>query len=65
MNKGKFSLILSVIIMTVGFAFVLLGVLSYLGVLPSPLSDYSEMLSLSFSITGGGDRLWEAGAFLM
>ena len=65
MKKGKISLILSVIIMTVGVAFVLLGVLSFLGVLPSPLSDYSEMLSLSLSISGGRDRLWEAGAFLI
>ena len=52
MKKGKFSLILAVIIMTVGFVFVLLGVLSFLGVLSSPLSDYSEMLSLSLSVTG-------------
>ena len=65
MKKGKFSLILAVIIMTVGFIFVLLGVLSFLGVLSSPLSDYSEMLSLSLSVTGGKDRLWEAGAFLI
>lgn len=65
MKKGKISLILSVIIMTVGVAFVLLGVLSFLGVLPSPLSDYSEVLSLSLSISGGRDRLWEAGAFLI
>ena len=65
MKKGKFSLILAVIIMTVGFVFVLLGVLSFLGVLSSPLSDYSEMLSLSLSVTGGKDRLWEAGAFLI
>ena len=65
MKKGKISLILSVIIMTVGVAFVLLGVLSFLGVLSSPLSDYSEMLSLSLSVTGGKDRLWEAGAFLI
>ena len=39
MKKGKISLILSVIIMTVGVAFVLLGVLSFVGVLPAPLSD--------------------------
>ena len=65
MKKGKFSLILAVIMMTVGFIFVLLGVLSFFGVLSSPLSDYSEMLALSLSVTGGKDRLWEAGAFLI
>ena len=65
MKKGRFSLILSVIIMTVGFAFVLLGLFSHLGVLSSPLSDISESLSLSISVTGEIDRLWEAGAFLM
>ncbi len=64
MKKGRFSLVLAVILMIVGLAFVLLGALSYLGVLSSPLSDISETLSLSISITGGVDRLWEAGAFL-
>ena len=65
MKKGRFSLVLAVILMIVGLAFVLLGALSYLGVLSYPLSDISETLSLSISITGGVDRLWEAGAFLL
>ena len=65
MKKGKFSLILSLSILMVGAVFVLLGVLSYLGVLVSPLSDFSEKMSLFLSITGGGDRLWETGAFLV
>ena len=65
MKKGKFSLILSLSILIVGAVFVLLGVLSYLGVLVSPLSDFSEKMSLFLSITGGGDRLWETGAFLV
>ena len=39
MKKGRFSLVLAVILMIVGLAFVLLGALSYLGVLSYPLSD--------------------------
>ena len=65
MKKGKFSLVLSIIIMIVGCAFVLLGVLSHLGVLAPPLSDLSETLSEYISITGGRDKLWESGAFLI
>ena len=64
MKKGRFSLSLSIIIMVLGLASVLLGVLSGLGVLPQPLSFFALNLARDFSITGKANALLEFGAFL-
>ena len=64
MKKGRFSLSLSLLMLTLGLTSVLLGILSYLGVLPSPIYLFESNMAAILSISGSADGLWEFGAFL-
>ncbi len=65
MKKGRFSLILALIILVLGVAATIVGVISGLGILPSPLKEFSLTLSSLVSVRGGEGGLWEAGVFLL
>ena len=65
MKKGRFSLILALIILVLGVAATTVGVISGLGILPSPLKEFSLTLSSLVSVRGGEGGLWEAGVFLL
>ena len=65
MKKGRFSLILALIILVLGVAATTVGVISGLGILPSPLKEFALTLSSLVSVRGGEGGLWEAGVFLL
>ena len=65
MKKGRFSLILALIILVLGVAATIVGVISGLGILPSPLKEFALTLSSLVSVRGGEGGLWEAGVFLL
>lgn len=65
MKKGRFSLILALIILVLGVAATTIGVISGLGILPSPLKEFALTLSSLVSVRGGEGGLWEAGVFLL
>ena len=65
MKKGRFSLVLALIILVLGVAATTIGVISSLGILPSPLKEFALTLSSLVSVRGGEGGLWEAGVFLL
>ena len=65
MKKGRFSLVLALIILVLGVATTTIGVISGLGILPSPLKEFALTLSSLVSVRGGEGGLWEAGVFLL
>ena len=65
MKKGRFSLVLALIILVLGVAATTVGVISGLGILPSPLKEFALTLSSLVSVRGGEGGLWEAGVFLL
>ena len=65
MKKGRFSFVLALIILVLGVAATTIGVISGLGILPSPLKEFALTLSSLVSVRGGEGGLWEAGVFLL
>lgn len=65
MKKGKFSLILALVLLFLGAVSVTLGILSGLEILPSLLSRFALFVSGVLSVTCSVNGMWEFGALLL
>ena len=65
MKKGRFSLAVAWVFTLLGTASVIFGILSGLGLLEAPLSDFLSVISKEIALTRGGWALVGPGVFLL